>query len=78
MDEALRVMKVLFKSDCEPGSDFANAMAPTWFAQAGLDASAYHLGLEQAANNGWLIRGGRPDTTQMTAAGLAAATKDAN
>jgi hypothetical protein len=78
MDEALRVMKVLFKSDCRPGVDFADANAPMWCAEAGLAADAYHLGIVQAASNGWLVPGGDVGTTRMTGAGLAAATIDGN
>lgn len=78
MDQALLVMKVLFKRDCDTGTVVANTVAQTWLAEAGLDARDYNLGLAQAAHSGWLVPGGHPGTSQMTKAGLAAATKDAN
>jgi hypothetical protein len=77
MDEALQVMKILVEHECEPGVDVANAMAQTWFTQAGLEDDEYKRGLTTAGKQEWLVQT-RDGFIQMTAAGLAAATRDAH
>ena len=71
----LRVVRVLIDHGCEPGADYADALAQTWFTEAGLDDQECELGLVTARDKGWLVvPPDRPGIFQLTQAGFDSAT----
>ena len=73
-DEALRIVRILVEHGCEPGSDYDNALAQTWYAEADLEDEEIELGLIVASDKSWIIMPpDRPGKFQITQIGFDAA-----
>ena len=67
MDESVRIMRILTDHGCEPGRDYEESIALSWFAEAGLEDEEIEQGLMTARDKGWLIMPpDRPGHCSMT------------
>ena len=70
----LRVMRILIGRGCEPGPDYSDQLAQTWFAESDLSDEETELGCVVARDNGWLIMApDRPGSFRLSQAGFEAA-----
>jgi hypothetical protein len=78
MDEAgwgLRVMRILIDHGCEPGNDYADRLAQTWYDEAGLTDEETERGLAFDRDKEWIIMSrDRLGIFQVTQAGFDVAT----
>ena len=75
-DEALglRVLRILIDRGCEPGADYSDELAQTWFAASDLDDEQTELGFVVARDKGWVIMPtDRPGSFRISQAGFDAA-----
>ncbi|WP_298885450.1 hypothetical protein [uncultured Bradyrhizobium sp.] len=70
--EALQVIQILFDHGCVPDIDIADAMAQSWFTEAGLHDYEYERGIGFAGDHRWIVLSGW-GKFRITQAGLVAA-----
>ena len=68
-------MRILIDHGCEPGNDYSDMDAQTWYDEAGLTDEENELGLAFARDKEWIIMSrDRLGVFQITQAGFDAAT----
>jgi hypothetical protein len=68
-------MRILIDHGCEPGNDYTDTLAQTWYDEAGLADEEHECGLAFARDKQWIIMSrDRLGVFQVTQAGFDAAT----
>ena len=79
MEEARRcgllIMRILIDHGCEPGNDYSDMDAQTWYDEAGLTDEEHEHGLAFSRDEEWILFSReRLGVFQVTQAGFEAAT----